>query len=255
VREVENETVLMNRVGKALQGWAKRAPAGARDPPAWEGVMAIVGWLVFQGRCFIALGVLVQTICYLRPGELVNLHVEELQGPPEERPGEPWYLLLHSEHSSKSSETGERDESIVIDAPGFSWIWEDLRLLQQRRRMHGQGKLWPFEAVDYLAPVKEAAAATGQPDVVPYSVRLSGASHGLVVRERTTAEVKARGRWKSDASLRRYGKPAKELQAKDNLPPAVLQYGRQIERLLPHIFNGEIAPPVPPALKQQPRPA
>jgi hypothetical protein len=181
--------------------------------------------------------------------------VEELQGPPdtEERANEPWYLLLHStEHSAKASKTNERDESIVIQAPGFEWIWEDLRLLKRRRLLHGQTRLWPFDDASYLAEIKRAAAATGQPDVVPYSFRHAGASHDLVTRERTTAEVKARGRWKSDSSLKRYGKPAKELAAKDALDPAILRYGRLVESLLAKIFKGEVAPPEPPKLKQRP---
>jgi hypothetical protein len=85
--------------------------------------------------------------------------------------------------------------------------------------------------------------------VVPYSFRHAGASHDLVTKERTTAEVKARGRWRSDSSLRRYGKPAKELAAKDKLDPLILQDGRTVESLLDKVFRGEVAIPLPPKIK------
>ena len=68
---------------------------------------------------------------------------------------------------------------------------------------------------------------------------------------RTVEAVKARGRWRSDSSLRRYGKPAKAQQALRALPANVVAYGQLVEKQLKDIFEGRVSVPTPPgALKK-----
>ncbi len=66
--------------GLASTGWAKRCPSGMCDPPAWEVAMAMVGWLLFRKQP-LALAMLLQTLAYLRPGELLNIKPCEVWAP------------------------------------------------------------------------------------------------------------------------------------------------------------------------------
>jgi len=250
VREVESDTVMMHRVSKALQGWNKRCPGGMRDPPPWEGVLAVVGWLLHRNEPVAALACLVQGLCYLRPGELTSLRTAELLAPPAgAAAGSPWCLLLHSvAHNPSGSKTNERDESLLLNSAGYEWMNRELRILKELRS--GAEMLWPFDASRYAALIGQAASATNQPDFVPYSLRHAGASRDLLLQARSTEEVKMRGRWRSDSSLRRYGKPAKQLQGLARLSPSMVAYGQAIEQALPLIFRGMQPVPPPPQAAQ-----
>ncbi len=56
---------------------------------------------------------------------------------------------------------------------------------------------------------KQACSLMGLPrDICLYQLRHGGASEDFLSRDRDSMEVKARGRWTTDMSLRRYAKPA-----------------------------------------------
>ena len=63
---------------------------------------------------------------------------------------------------------------------------------------------------------------------VVYSLRHGGASHDLLHQRRTVAEVKMRGRWHSDASVRRYGKLARAMKEANRLLPSTKKYGELV---------------------------
>ena len=81
-------------------------------------------------------------------------------------------------------------------------------------------------------------------NVVRYSRRHAAASQDLLSKSRTHEEVKARFRWKSDFSMRRYAKAARlEFFAK-KIPPQVMAYGDIVKTELPRLFAGlKIKPP------------
>ena len=62
-----------------------------------------------------------------------------------------------------------------------------------------------------------------------HTLRHGGASHDLLTMRRPLREVKDRGRWISDKSLRRYAKAAKMQQRIAALPQHVVQLGTQVE--------------------------
>ena len=64
-------------------------------------------------------------------------------------------------------------------------------------------------------------------------------SEDLRRKERTWAGVKARGRWRSEASVRRYGKEAKLLTELKKVPAAKLAEGEEAEKnLRQHFMEG-----------------
>jgi len=79
-----------------------------------------------------------------------------------------------------------------------------------------------------------------------YSMRHGGVSHDLLERRRALAEVKRRGRWMADASLRRYAKETRLLSELRKVAPEVVAYGRAVLSMLPGLLVGR-PPPSPPA--------
>ena len=71
--------------------------------------------------------------------------------------------------------------------------------------------------------LKDAAAKAGfgmlRPE--PYQLRHSGPSHDVAVKFRRLNEVKLRGRWRSDASVRRYQQEGRAGQQLSRLPGPV----------------------------------
>ena len=69
-----------------------------------------------------------------------------------------------------------------------------------------------------------------------YYLRHGGASHDLLTKRRPLAEIKARGRWATDQSLKRYAKSTQLQRILAKMPEAVRSYGddalNQLEQLV-----------------------
>lgn len=78
-----------------------------------------------------------------------------------------------------------------------------------------------FEAIS-----EELMLAPLQPCL--YVLRHGGASEDLQCRARSPLEVQARGRWRTLASLRRYGKASRLMSQGAKVPTDVAQYGVKV---------------------------
>lgn len=58
-------------------------------------------------------------------------------------------------------------------------------------------------------------------------MRHGGASEDLLLRKRSGLEVKRRGRWRSDDSLKRYGKETRLLAELSKIPKLTMKIGEQ----------------------------
>jgi hypothetical protein len=106
--------------------------------------------------------------------------------------------------------------------------------------------LWPFTTDQDLALRRELKL--DELDLSRYSMRRGGASRDLLTNLRDRASVKARGRWESDASLKRYGKATRVLKELKKVPPEVLEYALVIEQTLTHCVMCPQNTPRPPTL-------
>ena len=80
-----------------------------------------------------------------------------------------------------------------------------------------------------------------------YSMRHGGVSHDLMVKARTMDEAHRRGRWRTQTSLRRYGKETRVLSELRKVSAHVLAFGNQILRLPSLLYErGEVPPQRPP---------
>ena len=79
-----------------------------------------------------------------------------------------------------------------------------------------------------------------------YQCRHGGAAHDLNARTRARDAVKARGRWRTECSLRRYGKIGKVQALLRNLPAEALRYCEASTRVLDEVIAGRRCPLRPP---------
>ena len=102
------------------------------------------------------------------------------------------------------SKTGEYDKSLLLDREPFIFLGECLRRQVALRAAHED--LFQLGQPGFTALFRRAGRELGLVDVHPYQLRHTGASVEFASQTRTLAEVKRRGRWKSDSSVRRYEK-------------------------------------------------
>lgn len=145
------------------------------------------------------------------------------------------------------SKTGTIDDTFVLDST--PWLGEVLAA----RMMHRPRKslLFSVPAGRLNALLQAMLRDLALPPLCLYQLRHGGASADLLARARSAAEVKARGRWRSDSSLRRYGKPAATQRLLAKLTPAQRTYGQRCFDRMAQVLRNEVAPVAPPSARLQ----
>lgn len=153
----------------------------------------------------MALRVVVSFSAYLRPCEARALQVRHLVRPmPESGRDEPRGLLLHDADVGVPGKIGILDDSVLLDNlthlnPFFELVWRTRRPEEQLFTDSEGAFRSTFDAICH-----ELMLSPLQPCL--YALRRGGASEDLRSRSRSPLEVQHRGRWRTVASLRRYGK-------------------------------------------------
>ena len=214
-------------------------------------LFCILGSWIWIGA---TVAVVLMFACYLRPIDMEELTSESLVAPTERmrRDGlAAWALLLGARESGHANKSGEFDESVLMD-----WgITEQISpLLQELAARKPKQSAWSFHRAELTAAFVEAARLGGVGHLEPqlYSLRHGGASADALRRTRSTGEIKKRGRWKSDTSLRRYEKAALSLREEQRVGSMAAAYGAAVEAQLGELLLGTIKPLVPP-LAQKPQ--
>mmetsp|Transcript_173469 Transcript_173469/g.556403 ORF Transcript_173469/g.556403 Transcript_173469/m.556403 type:complete len:108 (+) Transcript_173469:504-827(+) len=98
---------------------------------------------------------------------------------------------------------GEYDESVSLDENSLNWFGPQLAILKSRKKLHEP--IFNFGPTQYHRQFTLAAEKLGLAahHLVPYALRHAGQSVDAFTGRRKLAEIKARGRWRSDASVRR----------------------------------------------------
>ena len=112
-------------------------------------------------------------------------------------------LIINPGYMGRHSKTGELDESLHV-----SRAWIGSCLLQHRRRR--QTDLWTFDLAQMRRRFLLVVAALGLSHLklVLYCARHSGASIDRLEGRLPLNEVRGRGRWRTESSVRRYEKRA-----------------------------------------------
>jgi hypothetical protein len=226
---------------QALRGWKKLAPGSSRSPLPWEFICGIAMLQIAQGQWDVALAILIGTVFYLRPGELLGLRVRHAVPPlPEAGPRHRrWSLVLHefAGEGSRPSKTGVFDECLILDLPKHQFLGAGLQRLTANRE--AQAALFQCTPAQLAAALKEGAARLGVPTPpLAYQLRHSGPSIDFADGTRTLAEIKRRGRWRADSSMRRYEKGSQLTRFLRGIPAGPRDFVVRACRSLPDVIQG-----------------
>ena len=198
------------RLARALQAWNRLSPGRTRAPVSWWMVVMVAAWLARQNRRWSALAVVLIFVGYLRPSEALDLLVENLLPPTVSCPCVA--IEMHPEKLGKPSKTGFFDDGVPLDAPYAIWLGP-LLLWWCRSRLKSE-PLLPISYRELKEDFEQAMGGCGLADPSLYRLRHGGASFDRAHGHRTLKEVKKRGRWAADSSVRRYER-ATRLQAEE----------------------------------------
>ena len=233
------------RLSQARLSAAKRSPGQTRLPYPEPVIFALIMTVasLLQSRHMSldpAIMLLVAHHCYLRPGELLRIRwkfpTSSLE-PKLKRIA----VTLHPTEASKSSKTGEYDETVIIDSPALVRILEPLILVR--------------DPDAFLVPVKpkvlsdlfDEAIKVLKIDVLLgretlYVLRHSGASADAWSERRTLLAIQARGRWKAVTSMRRYQKGGRVAERLNKCGAPLVQYALRCVTTLEAVLRGQSKP-------------
>ena len=103
-----------------------------------------------------------------------------------------------------------------------------------------ESKIFPFSMEQYRKEFQQAVVSLGLDRVHTYQLRHGGAAEDLNARSREYQQVKARGRWMTDQSVRRYTKTGKVQQLLGRLAPGGLAFCQWCHRNLEKAFRGQV---------------
>ena len=234
------------RSSRALKGWQLAAPPMQRMPLPIEVLTAIMGVLLVRGHVEESLRLFLQFMTYLRPGECSSLLVKQVVAPQQSvhQVFRFWAILLNPAEDEIPGKTGVFDGSVIIDSD--VWIGRLLHQLTVNRSPNAQ--LWQTDHATLRTLFNSAVEHLGLQDlgVTLYTLRHGGATHDILARRRTMLEIKQRGRWSSDVSLKRYVKQARLQTELRKVSNQVKEYGARILKQLPILLqNPSLTPPAP----------
>jgi hypothetical protein len=234
------------RSRRALKGWRKERPPGSRLPlPRLVCYgMAMVLW--GQNKKLEALKLLLDHDTYLRPGESIDLKGRDIVIPV--RGAGKQYLfyavIVRNSLDGHADKVGVYDNTVLLNSPGRQFIGA---LLHQRVKQlkSMEDLVFPFTSAKYRDAFTQSGAALGIPGLHPYQTRHGGAAEDLNGGERDHAQVKARGRWMTDTSVRRYTKTGKIQQMMSKLSAAHLEFCRWSLQNMDKVMQGLVSPRMP----------
>ncbi|CAE7706879.1 unnamed protein product, partial [Symbiodinium necroappetens] len=225
-------SLTLPRATQALEGFRNLAPPQMRLPTPWVAFIAVVGLLLAHGEVLMAIALLIQWDLLLRPGELIGLQPQHMVPPMPTANMPSWGVILApSEESNTPSKANVFDESVTLSQQ-VEFILPALEALVATRAKFGP--LFPFTGVQLGRKFKEAADYLNLHEL---NLTLHGNRHGgasdLRLRGTPLKEIKKRGRWAADSSLRRYEKATLAQQQIHKVPLATRLYGAFVEQQLP----------------------
>ncbi|CAE7038510.1 unnamed protein product [Symbiodinium sp. CCMP2592] len=238
--------VNLPRFRRALKGWRRMAPTQTRLPMIEFIKGAISGVLLKRNLRSMALFNEVTYSTYSRPGELLRVCAEDFVKPNQDQNHA--VIVLSPLERGESSKPGQYDEVLILDDKRAPWL-PFLMEHQANHQMRAKGPdalMWDFTAAAYLKHWREAVETLGVEAIAtsPYQNRHGGASRDHLLHLRSMSEIRRRGRWASDSSLRIYDKPGRLQQAINQWDVKLRAFGEDVRRNFRDYFlNGGVQIP------------
>ena len=233
----------------ALRGFRRLVPEQSRAPLPLVALYAMIGAALHSQDRIFAIMLLIAYCGYLRPSELLGIRGRQLIPPVAGAMTRTWAILLAPSYQAVPSKTQAFDESVLLD-----WaVFEKIHPLLLGLSRAGDQFIWHMPYTVFLQKFHRYAEISGVQAALkphPYAMRHGGASSDCLLERRTLAQIKARGRWRADSSVRRYEKHARLLAQVKLIPLEVRVYGLLIEKHLVQMVLRKRDAPRPPAWSQ-----
>eukprot|EP00435_Cladocopium_sp_Y103_P050327 s239_g15.t1 len=238
------------RSARSLKGWHQAAPPQQRMPMSIEVLGAIIGTMLMMGHSEMGLRMFLQFSTYMRPGECSQLTCKQLV--PPQRPGSQtfnfWAILLHPAEELVPGKTGIFDSAVVLDSD----LWMNTFLSRLISGKQPGNPLWTSSHAEFrdmfnMVVQKLKLEHLG---LTLYALRHGGATHDVLSRRRSMLEVKQRGRWSADSSLKRYVKEARLQTELAKVPQNVKDFGLRVLAQLPELLANPSMTPKAPAAEE-----
>ena len=192
---------------RAMQGWTKLHPPGIGETLPGEGGSGICCELMRNRHDEMALMTALAMDTFLRPGVLAGLTcMDVIPGSKKIKAFSLASILLHPYSRGVPSKQGKFNLWVMLDHPESQWL-TDLVLKQRQRRMAMLGSQAPlFSATlqQWRVHFLSAAESLGIEIRTLYCLRHAGASDSYLSGARNLTEIKKRGHWESDRSVKWY---------------------------------------------------
>ena len=159
-----------------------------------------------EGEVWMSFLVALAFHCYFRPSEPMRTTGADITPPLGYGSHVDWSIVLHPFERQITSKTKAVDETVRVDLDQFRFLEIGLATLVRTRGPNDL--LFSFTQAQWAAKFAAAAKRVGADALDPqlYQLRHSGPSFDYAARLRTIQEIKLRGRWAADNSVRRYEK-------------------------------------------------
>ena len=236
------------RAKAAQAGWKKLTPSRSRLPVTFELMSAIFHVLAATGRLESGLVILLCFALYLRPSEPHRIKCKHVVPPQGGVSGtRHTTIVLNPYEDGRASKTHEYDESLLLDNQLLPALGRRLtKFARARAKMAGKDALLFTVTQEQVALDLRLATrrlrVPAELDVVMYMFRHAGASTDFALKQRPLAEIKLRGRWKGDASLRRYEKGGRLADQLRKLPPLLRSHALRCAGSVNSVLGGTSSP-------------
>jgi len=224
---------------RALKGWRKAVPPQSRLPLPRIMMFGIAMELVAASFREMALLVVTAFLLYLRPGEGIDLKKRNVVSPVKKAGVQfKWTtVVIRDVEGMKPDKVGVYDNSLPIDQPKYKWLGDELVRLAKKQHAP-DSHLFTFSMEEFRSQFAAAGTRLGVEALHPYQLRHGGATDDLTSKSRDFPAVKARGRWMTDQSVRRYTKVGRVQQLLNKLTPDKLSYCLWAEKNLHLVLSG-----------------
>jgi integrase len=205
-------------------------PPQKRAPLPFPLVALLVQTMLDNHKVLEAVSIMLMFVAYLRPWELQGISKHDLVLP--NRSCRHFSINLHPSSREEVSKMGMTDESIMLDSKVMPFLG---MCLQKVKSQYPGPLLLPVDAQTLRLTWESTLVQIGlkKSHAVLHQLRHSGPSFDMLTKARTLLEIKLRGRWASDSSVRRYESHAWLGQEFQNLPKKVQKLALKAEQNLP----------------------
>ena len=205
-----------------LKGWNRLKPSVSYPPFTWEIAVLVAVQMTRSGWFPMAVGVLLSFHCYLRVGELVNIHFTDVADTGD-------YRLGRANHTMsirlRKTKTGP-NQWVTLTHPDVISL---LRCLMQGIADSSlDPPLFRFSPARFRCCLRQSVCTLGLSHIhyVPHSLRHGGATHDFLSGV-PLETVLAKGRWQSTKSARHYIQAGRSILLSTTVPQR--QYDQALE--------------------------